>query len=287
MPDQADNLRELVREALVTAGAENPPGVCLTVVGSTPGVGATTVLAATAHELASLGQRVLSVDANLARPALGTRLGLSAAAGLTDVLSGRRRLCEATVPAPFGAALLHPADTTPAAGETPPGDAAARHRLSAELLAARERFDVVLIDLGSGLSPWGEWLCRRAGAVLVVASTTGDDIRGAYAIIKALAGATPTRLALNRSTDARSARNVAQRIGETANQFLGRNPLAGEPAVIPTYDEADCADHRRACRLLAAELLVPQRIVHYRRTLAPRGSAAASTSAAPSLERRW
>ena len=82
MSDQADNLRELVREALVTVDAAEASGACVAVLGSTAGVGATTVLIAAARELSSLGQRVLAIDGNLARPALCQRLGLSAAAGI-------------------------------------------------------------------------------------------------------------------------------------------------------------------------------------------------------------
>ena len=41
MSDQADNLRELVREALVTVDAAEASGACVAVLGSTAGVGAT------------------------------------------------------------------------------------------------------------------------------------------------------------------------------------------------------------------------------------------------------
>ncbi|MCA9236418.1 MAG: hypothetical protein KDA44_13175, partial [Planctomycetales bacterium] len=268
-------------------------GACVAVLGSTAGVGATTVLIAAARELSSLGQRVLAIDGNLARPALCQRLGLSAAAGIGDVLAGHRRLCEATVPAPFGAALLGSVTTPPHI------DPAARQRFAAELHAARERFDAVLIDLAAGLSPWSDWLCRRTANVLLVTTPRADDVRAAYTTVKSFGGEVPTRLAFNRTNDARVADAVARRIGETAWQFLGRNPLAEAPTLIPALgdDPLTQAEHRRACRLLAAELIVPSRLVHDRRAAhrslpshrapSPASSTAASAVAAAPLDRLW
>ncbi|MAT72617.1 MAG: hypothetical protein CMJ58_24225 [Planctomycetaceae bacterium] len=279
MPDQADNLRELVREALVTAGAAEPVGTCLAVVGSTSGTGATATLIATAQELASLGQRVLAIDANLVRPALGRQLGLNAAASLADVLAGRRRLCEATAPAGFGAALL--GVPAPASGI----EADSRQRFATELRAARQRYDAVLIDAGSGLSPWAEWLCRRAAGVLLVASTAHDDVRGAYAVIKSLGGQVATRLVMNKSADGRAASAMAQRIGDTALQFLGCNPLTQAPAVLPPRETPEDGEYRRAIRLLAAELLTPRRVSHRRGAAMP--AAVPSAALASTLDTAW
>ena len=77
------------------------------------------------------------------------------------------------------------------------------------------------------------------------------------------------------------------------------NPLAEAPTLIPALgdDPLTQAEHRRACRLLAAELIVPSRLVHDRRAAhrslpshrapSPASSTAASAVAAAPLDRLW
>ena len=258
MPDQADQLRELVRETLVLAGGS--PAGYVALAGSSVGVGVTTLATSVAQQLASLGARTLIVDANLARPALGSRLGVAASAALHAVLAGRRRLTEATVPAPFGAAVICAKPDPP--DQPPQGESL--ERLVRELRAAAERFDAILVDVGAELTPWGDRICRSSSEILLAGSVRPDDVRSAYALVKSFGGRHRVRLALRGSWEAAGA--VARKIGETALQYAGVDPLVHPPAVlVPGNDKAAQAERRTACRLLAAELLAPMRIAHQRR----------------------
>lgn len=257
MPDQADQLRELVREALVTTGTA--PAGYVAVVGSSARVGVTSLVIGVARELGSLGARVLVVDANLARPHVGDQLRLHATSDLHAVLGGRRRLAEATVPAPFGAAVLCTANE---------GSDAVSHGqgldvLIRELRASGERYDAVLVDVGAPLSPWGDRLCRRAAQTLIVGTVRADDVRSSYALVKSLAPDVQLRLAMRGPVT--TASEVARKIGATALEFTGNNPLVGATIVLADgVDDAAIAECRRSHRLLAAEFLAPLRVAHLR-----------------------
>ena len=98
MQDQADKLRELVRETVKQLPALEP-GVPLVVVsGGKGGVGASTVAIQLARELARLGKRAVLTDANPLQPDLATKLDVKVRSCLADILSGNRSAVEVLQP---------------------------------------------------------------------------------------------------------------------------------------------------------------------------------------------
>lgn len=83
----AESFRKL-RTNLVYMDVDNPPRV-LVVTSPKPGDGKSTVAANIASALASAGQPVILIDADLRRPTVADSFGIDNAAGLTTVLSGQ------------------------------------------------------------------------------------------------------------------------------------------------------------------------------------------------------
>jgi Mrp family chromosome partitioning ATPase len=123
-----------MREGLQGAGP-----LALLLSGVKPRVGTSTVLLNLAAVAARSGQRVVALDANLARPALAPRLGYRPAAGLQDVVAGSVALEQAVLSTPVSGLHLLPAGGK----KTGPLTTEAITWLVAWL---RERFEMVLID---------------------------------------------------------------------------------------------------------------------------------------------
>lgn len=118
------------------------PHKVVVVTSSLPSEGKTTTLANLAIALASAGQRVLVVEADLRRPKLADVLGVDRTIGLTSVLAGRVRL-EHAVQHWSGGML-----DVLASGPLPPNPSellASRH-MAKLLTDLRGQYDLVLVD---------------------------------------------------------------------------------------------------------------------------------------------
>lgn len=95
-----------------------------------------------ARVLALAGERVLLIDADLRRPALGDRLRIDSELGLSDVLTGRGSLQDLIIDVAPGALSVLPAGTVPPNPSELLGSESMQH-----LLATVERqYDYVLLD---------------------------------------------------------------------------------------------------------------------------------------------
>jgi capsular exopolysaccharide synthesis family protein len=138
----------------------------LSVTSSQAGEGKSTTALALAKALASVGARVLIIDADMRNPSLHKALGLQSGRGLSDVLTGKAELMEVAQTADGISAIP--------AGPLPPNPAEllASGALEEALRVAGENFDHVVLDgppvLGLADAP----LIARAteGTVFVVES---------------------------------------------------------------------------------------------------------------------
>jgi capsular exopolysaccharide synthesis family protein len=136
------------------------------VLAGMPGSGATTVACNLAIGCAAADDRVLIIDANVRRPAMGRIFGLSDPLGLADCLAGQTTLAEAVRPTSV------PNLSVLVAGS--PGNRMAPERLSSEsmsrlLAEAAAGFDRVFIDCPPAIvSGDGLALANRCDAVVMV-----------------------------------------------------------------------------------------------------------------------
>ncbi|PWJ56043.1 capsular exopolysaccharide family [Quadrisphaera granulorum] len=136
------------------------------VTSSSAGEGKSTTAVNLAVTMAGAGARVLLIDADLRRPTVAKILGLVGEAGLATVLSGRAALAD--VLQPVGPQRMDVLTS----GETPPNpnELLGSHQMGVLLQAAREQYDVVVLDAPPLLpvSDAAVLAAQADGALLVV-----------------------------------------------------------------------------------------------------------------------
>jgi capsular exopolysaccharide synthesis family protein len=137
----AEAFRSL-RTALMLSGVGQPPQVAL-VTSSTPAEGKSTVATNLACALAFRDARVLLIDADLRRPTIHSRFGVSGKIGLSSVLSGSAKLDDAlqSIPEVPNLSLL-------SSGLVPPfpTELIASKEMGDLLQQCRERFTHIVVD---------------------------------------------------------------------------------------------------------------------------------------------
>jgi MinD-like ATPase involved in chromosome partitioning or flagellar assembly len=251
MPDQATELRRLVREAVDQLGDLAPGAPVIALSGAQPGVGVTTAACGLARELAALGKHVTLVDANLQSPSIAHAFRVKPLGTLADVLAGSRRAIEVLLEPAENIRLLPGAALT----ESTTLDMQALAHISSELAALCRQSDVVLLDAGARMSPWIDRLWQLAQHVLLVVEPASSSVLDAYAALKqsqheALGG--KLQLIVTRCDAAADAARIHGGFSDTCQRFLERSVKA--PAVLPTRDPADETPFTRSLRLLAADL---------------------------------
>jgi flagellar biosynthesis protein FlhG len=222
MRDQADDLRQLVRQRLGTAAAPDAPRVrLLAVSGGKGGVGATTTALNLAIAFAQRGGRVVLVDADPHGGDLALRCRLEARHTLADVLSGQRSLPEAVESGPAGIRVLPGAWGV---AEQSPASPDAQQRLVEQLQALRGEADWVVIDTGDGLSRLVRRFWLAADAVLVLTTPDLASVMAAYGAIKVLAAGDDgirLRSLVTMAPCLEAADDVHARLARVCRRFLG------------------------------------------------------------------
>jgi capsular exopolysaccharide synthesis family protein len=144
----------------------------IVVVSAAPGDGKTTVSRNLAMAAATVGSRVLYVEADLRRPVAATYFGIEREPGLSEVLLGENTLTNAIQSVKFATKGTNPElDVLVAGGMLPPNPPQVMESEAMELLmdAARREYDLVLIDTPPlVLLPDAFPLMRRADGVVIV-----------------------------------------------------------------------------------------------------------------------
>jgi len=264
MSDQADKLRQLVRDTVQQHPAL-APGVPLVVLsGGKGGVGVSTVATELASELAALGKRSVLVDANPLQPDITSQLGLEVHGCLADVLDGSRSAVE--VLRPLGESIqLLPGRWAP---DAPPElDRLAVKRLLDELRSLHTQADIIILDAGSGMSPWVGQLWKSAQQILLVSTEESVAVMDSYAAVKLSPWGDvdgKVRLVINRCDDPQAAKAIGMRFEATCRRFLGINiapaaTLATRPDIVTTVTQqkepTSDREFRQSIRLLAADVM--------------------------------
>jgi flagellar biosynthesis protein FlhG len=240
MPDQANNLRQLVRQGPVPP----PPSPVaaprlLVLTGGRGGVGTTTVTVNVAIALARQGCRTLLADADPRGGHVVDLLQPPPSGVLPDGSQPTPTVERIFEAGPAGLTVV-PADATRAWLDLDP--AAVPEPLVRRLDALAGRFDFVVVDSGSGPTrsacPW--W--QAADAVWFLTTTDPASVMATYGSIKTLVSARPTVRVyglVNRARCRSAARQTRDQLDQASRRFLGiRLEFAGYLEDDPAVAEA-------------------------------------------------
>jgi flagellar biosynthesis protein FlhG len=239
MSDQADGLRQLVRERSGSAALAEPPARgarSLVLTSGKGGVGTSNLALNLAIALGEYGQRVVLVDADLGLANIDLLCGLAPPCDLGDVLAGERPLVDAIVAGPGDIRIVPGAHgmrtLAEVLGEGP-------RRLVADWADLEADADFLLVDAGSGLGPGIATIAAAADQVAVVTTPEPTSVADAHAALQKLrrpVGPPALRAIVNQAGSAAEATDVLARLSASSREFLGMvvTPLGhvrGDPRV--------------------------------------------------------
>ncbi len=216
--------------ALRYSSADAPRSVAIT--SPRQGDGKSTIALNVAISMAQLNARVLIIDADLRRPTLHTKLGFANGKGLSDVLVGVCTLDAAVRESGHDGVLTLTSGTrSPNPVALLQGDA-----FDKLLLAAREKFDFVIID-APALGPIidGVILAMKADGAVLVVSATNTDGRSANSALDKLAAVGAVNLigvVLNHTKPERH---------QYSEYYLSTNGVPTNGAATPSLPEGGAA----------------------------------------------
>lgn len=232
--DQADYLRQLVKQRQQIANAPEDPPRLVAVLGGQRGAGTTSLAVNLAVALSQFGRRVMLVDANLETADVARMCGVDEAAGVHEVLARRASVRETIQRGPAGVIVV-PGKGTLGESECSYGP---QQELIEQLRGLGNLADTVLLDVGAGLSSPVRRFVEAADALLVVSAGDNQAIMDSYAAIKLLL---PPRRELwvgsliNKVVNPQAAAELQERLIVCCRRFLGRSV---EPmGAIPTDPE--------------------------------------------------
>jgi len=189
------------------------------------GVGKTSVVANLALALCRMGQRVLVLDADLGLANLDVMLGLNPLYTIDHLLRGERKLEEILIQGPGGFELLPAASGIPELTEL---DNTQRLLLLDELDSLKDRFDVLLIDTGAGISSNVMYFNYAAMEKIVIITNEPTSLTDAYALIKVLTSRYKQKrfkVLVNSAQSANEAERIYRHLSLVVDQFLGSPSL--------------------------------------------------------------
>ena len=187
------------------------------------GVGKTSLTVNLAVAMARLGHRVGVLDADFALGNIDVLLGLTPDDHLGAVLNGAKAVDDVTLDGPCGIRVIPAGSGVRSLTSL---DELQWARLSDAVAHASKDLDFLLLDTASGVSDNVLDVLGLADYVLVVTSYDPAAVVDAYALIKLLTAADPTKpigVVVNGARDAEEASVVFRQIALAAERFLARS----------------------------------------------------------------
>ncbi len=216
MVDQAQNLRELVRQYQKKARV-------IAVTSGKGGVGKTSTSVNLAITLAARGGRVVLLDADLGLANVEVLMGLSSMFNLEHVIEGQKRLAEILVRAPGGIELIPGSSGLSRMADLPNQ---ARQRILEGIEDLQNEVEFIVIDTMAGIGQNAVSFATAADEVLLVTTPEPSAIVDAYAMLKtiySLRKDSIIRLVVNMVGNQAQAKAVATKLSNVSQQYLGRS----------------------------------------------------------------
>lgn len=187
------------------------------------GVGKTSIVANVAVA-AARNRRVLVVDGDLGLSSLDVFLGLKTERTIAHVLAGECELEDAIVEGPGGIHVL--------AAATARSDLTCLHpnalaRLLVPLFEASLAYDLILVDVGPGVSPTVVSLALACDRLVLVTTPEPTSLADAYATLKIVTRErrdVEMQVVVNFVRDAQEARDAHARLSRVSRRFLELDP---------------------------------------------------------------
>jgi flagellar biosynthesis protein FlhG len=227
MRDQAERLREIardfqqpVRSPVIKKQPETKARV-ITVTSGKGGVGKTNLTVNLALALASLGQRVLVIDADLGLANVEFLLGVTPRYNLMDLLEEDCGLNDIVMDGPRGIKFMSGGSGLYQLANLSDGQV---HKILSQVVLFDKWADIILIDTGAGLHRNVLNFVVAADEVIIITTPEPTAIADAYAMMKAYAahyGRAPLRLVVNRVLAMDEGQAVVDKLGKVSQRFLG------------------------------------------------------------------
>ncbi|MEF3168268.1 MAG: MinD/ParA family protein [Deltaproteobacteria bacterium] len=192
----------------------------LTISSGKGGVGKTSIVTNVAVALASMGKRVMIIDADLGLANVDVMLGLIPRYTIHDVFSGEKSLKDIVLAGPRGVAVL------PAASgitELSHLNESEKLFLLSEIEEFGDAFDILLIDNAAGISENVIYFALASQRRIIVVTPEPTSITDAYALMKVLTGRHRVRsysIIINQAKGPQEAMRVFQQLSTATDRFL-------------------------------------------------------------------
>ncbi|PID81049.1 ATP-binding protein [bacterium DOLZORAL124_64_63] len=190
------------------------------------GVGKTNFSVNLSLALAESGMRVTILDADLGMANVDVLCGLTPRTGLAEVIAGKKSLPDVVI-RPFPGVQIIPG----VSGVAKLSDLTEEQRDSffAALADydARDQSDLLLIDIGAGMSKTVRYFMRAASETILVLTPEPTSLTDAYALIKTVTadgGIIPMRVVVNKTASEAEARRTVDSLTRITRRFLGFDP---------------------------------------------------------------
>jgi len=226
MEDQAEKLREIMRQKTDVPGNNTAPGRSsktriITVTSGKGGVGKTNVSVNLALAYARLGKKVVVMDADLGLANVNIMLNMVPKHNLYDMIRKGKTMREILVETDYGISIVAGALGISQIANLSDDD---RKRFIEELNTLSFA-DIIIIDTSAGVSHNVLDFIAAADDALIITTPEPTAITDAYGIIKIIATEYENldmelKLIVNRAKSSVDAKKVSDRMTHIASQFL-------------------------------------------------------------------
>ena len=167
-----------------------------------------------------LGKKVLIFDADLGLANIDIIFGIHPTDNIDAVIRGEKRLSEIIVQGPEGVSIIPASSGIEEVANLTEGQ---KLNLLSEFDDLNDKFDIMLIDTGAGISSNVVYFNLAAQERLVVVTTEPTSITDAYALLKVMFSRYGTKefsILLNMVTDEKEAKAVFKNLSSVADKFL-------------------------------------------------------------------